>query len=114
MKHKEDCQIVIVGTYSILAFLMFLAIFNMPIGFYKVLKVINTIGTIIVSCALKSFKEDLKNYKLIFILNVISMILWNFIKPFIFDKGEWRVFNICAIVFYIYVVRKMILIDIDY
>jgi hypothetical protein len=89
MNKKESITLISGG----LSAMMFIAIFDMPYGFYEFLRVITFIG-VIGLIYLFSFQVSKPTFLVLF--SIIIGILWNPILPIYLDRESWFVFNLIA------------------
>lgn len=78
---------------TVLSVMMLLALFNLPYGYYELLRVVVFLGAIYDTYVAYSLYEKLTGPTYIFLF---IAFLWNPIIPIFLNRSVWNVFNIAA------------------
>jgi FtsH-binding integral membrane protein len=79
---------------------MFIAIFDLPYGFYEFLRIITFIGVI---GLIHLFNYQISQPAFLLLFLIIIGLLWNPILPIYLDRGSWFVFNLIAGIFFAFI-----------
>jgi hypothetical protein len=98
---KENQNWLPIGVVVASAILCFVAIADLPYGFYKILRWV--VCSVAVASALR-LKEQSATW--VWVLVIVALI-FNPLFPVHFDKPVWKVFNIGAGIVFLTVARKL-------
>jgi hypothetical protein len=96
MNKKESITLISGG----LSAMMFIAIFDMPYGFYEFLRIITFVGII---GLMYLFSSQISQPTFLLLFLIIIGLLWNPILPIYLDRGSWFVFNLLAGLFFAFI-----------